>query len=163
MDGNGLDYAVTITTGVPSNGTVKNIPLLSTGAPPGALNGMIFAMNAAGNLQVNTDMSASVLQSGNGALFTIPLATQSDTSLATQTGPGLPGYTLQVPAANPNVGAFASSGTSDTQTSGPANFVVDGLAFVANDPTTPDCSPPEVQVPAVLTQAPPAVIFRNCM
>jgi len=147
---------------------VKDIPLLSTGVPPSPLIGMVLTFSADGNPFGPVDISASVLQSGNGALFTIPLPVQSATTLPTSTfnGPGTvgtTGYTFEVPVANPNVGVFASSGTSYTQTSGPANFVVDGLAFVSNSPATPDCSPPEVQVPAVLAHAPPALGFRNCI
>ena len=56
-------------------------------------------------------------------------------------------YTLSVPAANPNVGAFSSGGTTYTQdTVNPVAYTVDGQAFVPLSAGTADCSPTDVQV-----------------
>src|SRR5207302_6950985 len=48
VDGNGVDYAATITTGIQTGSTVKDIPLLSTGVPPSPLIGMVLTFSADG-------------------------------------------------------------------------------------------------------------------
>jgi hypothetical protein len=59
-------------------------------------------------------------------------------------------YSLQVPAANPNVGAFSATGTTYTQnTIAPVNYTVDGQAFVVSSPATPNCTPSVLQVSTV--------------
>src|SRR4029077_11157870 len=57
-------------------------------------------------------------------------------------------YTLVVPASNPNVGIFSSSGVSYTPpASGDVLFTVDAQAFVPLSGSMKDCMPPEHSTP----------------
>jgi len=80
-------------------------------------------------------------------LVTIPLVQQGSATASLTTAPGASctantdcvSYTLGVPAANPNVGAFG--GAPPVQAGGTVNYSVDAQAFVPMSGGTVDCSP----------------------
>jgi hypothetical protein len=154
IDGNGIQYAATITTGVGPGDNLGNVPLIaqpSGSTAPATINGQ--ADTAGSSAGVSTDVVVSALQSVNGMLFTIPLASLSAGGVTITTAAGTcPSgtdcaiYSIAVPAANPNVGAFASGGTTYTQAGGSVNYTVDGQAFMLAPPGSSDCSQGDVQV-----------------
>jgi hypothetical protein len=123
-----------ITTGTGSTGTVADISL---------------------------SMLQPVLENGTTVLVTIPLAAQSSAtaSVTTTADASCPAnadcasYTLSVPAANPSLGTFSTSGvqTPAVPSSGPVNYTVDAIAFVPGGSGMLDCSPSELQTGLNLT------------
>lgn len=145
LNGTGGSYAATITTGVTAGAALGNIQA--------TIQGQVTTANASSAGTV-TDVALSALQSitpGSSTLqVTIPLAQQlgSTMTVTTAAGVGCPlstdcaSYTLAVPGANPNVGAFASAGTSYSQAAGGAgNYTVGAQAFVPSSASTADCTP----------------------
>jgi len=105
------------------------------------------------------DLSLSALQpiteNSVTVLITTPLAQQSSATatLTTGAGPSCPAntdcasYTLAVPASNPSVGAFNTSGnqTPAPPAGGAVDYTVDAVAFVPGSGSTLDCSPSDLQ------------------
>lgn len=175
INGAGVQYAATITTGVQAGTTMGKVPVIAQTAPtaPAILTGQVNTAGASGG--ASADVTVSALQSDGTLLVTIPLAQQSESSAVVPTiaggtcpsGSNCGSYTLNVPAANPNVGAFASSGTKYTQAAGAVNYTVDGVAVVSGTPSTPDCTQGHVQVsaPGVISgtnPTVPAINFTGC-
>jgi hypothetical protein len=168
---NNLPYNATAVLNVPNGTNLNTIPLIAeTGATsPAILQGFVTASTASGGATV--DVSLAALQSVSfGATMTstrqlnIPLQTISATatsSVVTSSGlvsissnancpSGAPTnancspYTLVVPASNPNVGVFTSSGvTYSAPTTGDVLFTVDANAAQPLSGGVPDCAPPE--------------------
>lgn len=152
VNGANGSYAATITTGVAAGTALGNLPMvpvtgLSTAL--GSIEGKITSANAA-STGTAVDAVLSAFQSAGTTLTTIPLIPQmgSTLSVATAAGATCPvntfcfDYTLGVPAANPNVGAFASAGTTYTQaTGGAVNYTVGAQAFVPGGGGTAACTP----------------------
>jgi hypothetical protein len=155
-------YAATISTGVQAGAAMGNIPIVpqpGTGSvtSPASINGTITSTNNGTPRAADVVLSAlqPVTIGTTNTLVTVPLAAQgvSTLTVTTQaTGCALPttacaNYTLQVPAANPNIGAFATAGTTYTQnTVSPVNYTVEGQAFVPSSPATPSCAPSIVSI-----------------
>jgi hypothetical protein len=157
VNGAGVAYAATVTTGVMQGTAMGNVPLVAetgTNTTQGSITGKVTTAGASG--ATPADVTLSALQSiTGGTLVTIPLVQQMSATVNVTTAGGAScpagtdcvSYTLAVPAANPNVGAFSSGGTTYTQdTASPVKFTVDALAFVPSSGGTGDCTPSEVQV-----------------
>lgn len=162
VNGSNVAYAATVTTGVPAGtnlGTISIIAQPGSGAvtSPGTISGSVTTTSAAGAISADIVLSAmqSVTIGSSNVLVTVPLAAQGASTITATTqasGCAVPttacaNYALQVPAANPNVGAFAAGGTTYTQnTASPVSYTADAQAFVPSSPSTPSCSPSVVQV-----------------
>src|ERR1051326_2120105 len=175
VNGAGTVYAATITTGVQSGNTVSNIPLIATTGAAAGLTGI--GNTASTNAPASALVVVSALQSANGTLFTVPLATQLATSQSLTTQPGgscaanndCGSYTFNVPVGNPTVG---TAGGTYTQAAGAVTYTIDGLAFVTGSANTPDCltasgTPEDIQVTVNNVIASPAptpapLNFTNC-
>jgi hypothetical protein len=150
VDGANVAYAATITTGVQPGNALGAIPMVPD---PGGLSDASITGNvntSTGSAAVSEDITLAAVQTVtlNSASVNviIPLASQSETE-ATVTTSNTSGctaansncnsYTLAVPAAWPNLGAFAASGTTYTQdiTTVPVTYSVYGWAFNAGTPT----------------------------
>jgi hypothetical protein len=147
MDGLGAFYATTVTTGVQPGTVINNIPLtpqstLTSGnAAPASLTGTVQTTSLSGGVSETVTLSA--LQSVASATIsvTIPLVQQSLASLnvttvsnaTCQSGFDCINFILAVPAVNPFIGAFNSSGTQYSQAS--ATYMVDGQPVPLADGT----------------------------
>ena len=174
VNGANVAYAATVTTGVQPTASLGNIPLIAQpgsgiAASPATVNGTITTTGTSG--ATTDDITLSALQGvtvgTSNVLVTIPLAAQNSATLTVTTQTvgcassttGCASYSLQLPAANPNVGAFSSSGTTYTQnTANPASYTVDALAFVPSSAATPSCVPSEVQASTAIGGAPLTVV-----
>jgi hypothetical protein len=167
-----MPYNATTVLNVPNGTNLGAIPLIAeVGAmSPAVFQGFVTATNgaAAGTI----DVSLSALQTvPTGATSTLPITIPLQTIPATNTTPevdstglisvsastscptGAPAkancaqYTLVVPASNPSVGIFSSSGFKySTPASGDVLFTVDARAAVPLSGGTPDCTPSEQMV-----------------
>lgn len=155
-----ITYGATIITGVQPGNSLGTVPLVAqagTVMSPASITGQITT--STGSAGTAADISLSVLQpvleNGATVLVTIPLAAQSSAtaSVTTAAGTSCPantdcaGYTLSVPAANPSLGTFNTSGVQNPAAplSGPVNYTVDAIAFAPGGGGALDCSPSELQ------------------
>jgi Domain of unknown function (DUF4382) len=164
-----VPYNATVVLNVTNGTNLNTIPLVAeTGATaPAVLQGFVTATK--GTSAATADVTLAALQtvalSGSGSRqITVPLesANGGATPAVASTGTvsveantncpvGAPAnsncaqYTLVVPASNPNVGVFSSSGVTYTApTSGDVLFTVDAQAFVPMSGGTKDCMPSEI-------------------
>lgn len=155
VNGSGVAYAATVTTGVADGTSMGNIPIIATtGASTAVASIMGQVTSSTGAAATSADLDLAALQPiGNNVLATTPLAAQSTVtlSLATAADAACPvntncvSYTLSVPGLNPNVGVFNSAGTTYTQNIvDPVAYTVGGRAFVPMSGGTADCTPPEL-------------------
>ncbi len=155
VNGSGVAYAATVTTGVADGTAMGNIPLIATtglNTAVASINGQVTT--STGAAATSADIELSALQPiGNNVLATIPLATQSAVTLtlATALDAACPAntncasYTLSVPGLNPNVGVFNSGGTTYTQNIvDPVGYTVGARAFVPLSGGTANCNPSEL-------------------
>jgi hypothetical protein len=157
VNGAGVGYAATVTTGVVQGTAMGNVPLIAetgTNTTQGAITGQVTSAGASGGTVADITLSALQPITG-GTLVTIPLVQQGSATVNTTTavdvscpaGTDCVSYTLMVPAANPSVGAFSSGGTTYTQDIvNPVKFTVDAQAFVPLSGGTADCAPSELLV-----------------
>ena len=158
-------YAATVITGVQSGDGLGHVPLTAAGAPA-SITGQITTTT--GSAATAADLQLSALQpiTENSAtvMITTPLAQQSDATatLTTASDASCPAntdcasYTLAVPASNPSVGAFSSSGNQNPAppATGAVNYTVDAVAFAPGSSSTLDCSPSDQQTsPLAVTAA----------
>ena len=171
VNANNLPYNATVVLNVPNGTNLNMIPLIAeTGATaPAVLQGFVTATKGASPATADVTLAAlqTVSPGGTSATrqITIPLESiqaVGATLAVDSTGPisaeantncptGSPvnancaKYTLVVPASNPHVGVFVSSGVSFTApASGDVLFTVDARAFVPMSGGTADCTPSEV-------------------
>ncbi len=159
VNGNGVAYAATITTGVQPGTAIGKIPMVAqtgTNTADASITGTVTT--STGSAATPADISLYALQqvsiNSSNVNVIIPLAQQSSSTAALTTAPGTcpsntdcVDYTLAVPAMWPNIGAYASSGTTYTQsTATPVTYSVGATAFVQGSGGTLDCSPSEVIV-----------------
>ncbi len=166
-----LPYNATTVLNIPNGTNLGAIPLQpeTAATAPATLQGFVTATT--GTAAASTDVSMSALQTvsfGSPAVMrqvTIPLeaiAASQTTSAVASTGlisltsnatcpTGAPAntncaqYTLVVPASNPSVGVFSSSGfTYSTPAPAPVPFTVDARAAIPNSGGMSDCSPSEI-------------------
>jgi hypothetical protein len=150
-------YNATVTFNTPTGASIT-IPLVAeskTGmsSSPAQLAGTI---TSAGAQAVGVDVSVSVLQQaapagGSVVEFTVPAfpasvsEVETASSSACPTGTACATYTLYVPASNPSVGTYSSTGTTySLPQPGNVPYTADAQAFGADGSNTPDCSPSDV-------------------
>jgi hypothetical protein len=160
INGAGTAYAATVITGVQPGNALGNVPLVAqvgTNKSPASITGQVTT--STGSAATSADISISALQAisvnGSPLLVTIPLAAQSaaTASLTTAAAANCPAkndcasYTLSVPALNPSVGTFRTSGsqTPVAPASGSVNYSVDARAFVPGGGGALDCNPSDLQ------------------
>src|SRR5229473_8268586 len=170
VNGTGAAYAATIIAGVQPGNALGTVPLVAQAGAnqsPASITGQVTS--STGSAPIAVDISVSALQSAavNSVtlLVTIPLAVQSAAAANLTTAPAgscpantdCVSYTLSVPAANPSVGSFSTSGTQNpaAPAGGPVNYTVDARAFVPGGP--PDCTPSDLQTSSTVTNAALAV------
>ena len=167
VSGAQLSYGATVITGVQPGNALGNVPVMAQTGPGTAasITGMITT--STGSAGTAADITLSALQpismNGSTVLVTIPLAGQSAgaANLVTASGASCPAktdcasYTLSVPAANPAVGAFSTSGTQSPAVPavGAAAYTVDAIAYVQGGNTL-DCMPSELQTSSTASNAP---------
>ena len=168
INGSQVAYGATVITGVQPGNALGNVPLTAqagTNKSPATLTGQVTT--STGSAATAADVSVSALQSisvNNASLLvTIPLAAQSAAMFNLTTAAGTcptntdcGTYTLKVPAANPSVGAFSTSGTQNpAPPSGSAvDYTIDARAFVVGGGSTVDCNPADMQTSSTSTSTP---------
>ncbi len=145
---NNIADAATVVTGVTAGETVGNMPLVAVASPgtPATITGQVSTAPvvtagedvSVGALQPITEMvngqSATVqitvpLLGATSPLASITTATTPTSGAACATGTDCQSYSLPVPAANANVGAYSSGTVSYQQSSTtPVPYGVDALA-----------------------------------
>jgi hypothetical protein len=165
INGAGMAYAATVITGVQSSSALGKVPL-TPAMLPASVMGMITS--STGSAATSVDLSLSALQSitlnGGNLLVTIPLASQSMSTASLMTAPGAScpantdcmSYILGVPASNPSVGSFSSSGSQSPSppVSGTVNYTLDALAFMPGSAGQAGCSPSELQTSQTSSSTP---------
>jgi hypothetical protein len=158
VNGAGVFYAASITTGVQNSTAVGQIPITpepSTGnTGPASLTGLVQTAGASGAISEIVTLSAleTVSINGSNELVTIPLAQQSLATINVTTAGGAScaagtdcfSFTLAVPGVNAFVGAFSNSGTKYTQATGEVSYTADGRPVPHAD-NTPVCTQTDVQ------------------
>jgi hypothetical protein len=172
INGSGTAYAPTVISGVQPGNALGTVPLVAeTGAntAPASINGQITT--TAGNAATSADIVLSALEpaaiNGSNVLVTVPLAQQSaaTATVSTAAGSSCPphtdcaSYTLAVPALNPSVGVFSTSGSQQPSppAPGPVIYTVDAQAFMPDSGGTSDCSPSDLQTNTAAGGGPLAV------
>jgi Domain of unknown function (DUF4382)/Carboxypeptidase regulatory-like domain len=157
VNGAGVFYAPTVTTGVQDSTAVGNIPATpepstnSTG--PSSLTGVAQTGGSSGAVSEIVTLSAleTVGINGSNVLVTIPLVQQSVAtanvatvaSASCQSGFDCVSFTLAVPGVNAFVGAFNGATTLYAQGTGATSYNVDGQPVPHAD-GTPVCGQTEV-------------------
>ncbi len=166
INGVGVAYGATVITGVQPGNALGTLPLVAEGGAnksPASITGQVTT--STGSAATSADISVSALQAisvnGSTVLVTIPLAAQSaaTASLTTAAAANCPAktdcasYTLSVPALNPSVGSFSTSGSQKpaTPATGNVNYTVDAHAFVPGGGGALDCSPSDLQTSSTST------------
>lgn len=172
INGAGTAYAATVITGVQPGNALGNVPATAAAAPA-SMTGQITT--STGSAATSADLSLSALQpimvNGSSVMITTPLAQQSaaTATITTAAGGSCPmntdcaNYTLSVPAANPSVGAFSSSGnqTPAPPAPGTVSYTLDANAFVPGSAGVADCGPSNLQTSQTSTNAPLTVTAGN--
>jgi Domain of unknown function (DUF4382) len=170
VDANNVPYNATVVLNVPNGTNLNAIPLIAeTGATaPAVFQGFVTATTGTSAAIADVTLAAlqTVTPSGSASRqITVPLqsinavaatpAVDSTGTISVEANTNCPTgsplnancaqYTLVVPASNPNVGMFSSSGVSYTApASGDVLYTVDAQAFVPMSGVTKDCMPPEI-------------------
>ncbi len=174
INGAGTAFAATVITGVQSGNTMGHVPLTAAGAPASITGQITTSTGSAGTA---ADLSLSALEpitvTSSTLLITTPLAQQSAATATLSTAPDAScpantdcvSYTVSVPAMNPSVGAFSTSGnqTPAPPASGAVDYTVDAVAFAPGSSSTLDCSPSDLQTSQTSTSAPLAVTAGNSL
>jgi Carboxypeptidase regulatory-like domain len=160
MNGAGLLYAATVTTGVQASTAVGNIPVTpesnanGTITGPASLTGVVQTGGASGPVSEIITLSAlqTVGINGSNVLVTIPLVQQSDAtanvtttnSASCPSGFDCTDFTLAVPGVNAFVGSFSGASTQYSQGAGAVSYNADGQPE-PNADGTPVCGQTEVK------------------
>ena len=165
VNGMQVAYGTTVITGVQSGNAMGTVPLfVQAGANTTAASITGQITSSTGSAATSADISLSVLQpiSGNSTTVqvAIPLAAQSAALVSLTTGASAScpantdcvSYTLVVPAANPSVGMFSTSGaqTPASPAGGPVSYTVDAVASLSG---SADCTPSEMQTRSTSSNA----------
>jgi len=161
VNGAGVFYAATVTTGVQDSTAVGNIPVtpepITNSTGPASLTGVVQTGGLSGAVSEIVTLSALQMVSlnGSGVQVTIPLVQQSvATANVTTVSGSCPNgfdcvnFTLAVPGVNAFAGGFSGSGTQYTQASGAVSYQVDGQPVNHAD-GTPVCSQIDAKSSAV--------------
>ncbi len=165
VNGAGVAYAATVITGVQANSGLGTVPLTAALAPA-SITGAVST--STGSAATAADITLSALEpitvNSSSLLVTVPLAMQSAVTVNVTTASGAScaantdcvSYTLSVPAANPSVGAFSTSGhqTPAPPAAPPVQYTVDAAAFAPGMAGQSDCTPSELQTSQTSTSAP---------
>lgn len=169
VDVNNVPYNATVVLNVPNGTNLNAIPLIAeTGATaPAVLKGFVTATKGAGAAAIDVTLAALQTVGTGGSTsrqIAVPLesikaiaatpAVNSTEAISVESSTSCPAgtpansncaqYTLVVPASNPNVGIFTSSGVSYTAPAGgDVLFTVNAKAFVPMSGGIADCTPPE--------------------
>jgi hypothetical protein len=159
VNGVGVFYAPTVTTGVHDSTAVGNIPATpepstnGTSASASSLTGVTQTGGSSGAVSEIVTLSAleTVDINGSNVLVTIPLVQQSVATAnvttvsgaSCQSGFDCVSFTLAVPGVNAFVGAFNGANTQYAQGTGAASYNVDGQPVPHAD-GTPVCGQTEV-------------------
>lgn len=169
QNASGTVYSPTVVTSVPTGSAMATVALHALPVASSAiatLQGQVTSQNMANPAAATaTDVQLSTLEAVSSTLtVTVPLvpnATQSSAvaALTTASNSACPtntdcaNYSLGVSAGAAFVGTFSASGTTLTQSTLPASYTVDGIAFIPSSGGTLNCSPNELKATAV-TPAP---------
>lgn len=181
IDGAGIQYAATITTGVQPGNAISQLFLYAQTAPataPASITGQITTATSSTGTVADISLAAlqTITETSGSVMVTIPQAAASSSALSLETAAGTPcpantdcvSYTAQVPAVAPYVGAFSASNQTWTQSTGSSSYTLDALAFVPGSGTTSDCTPSEqktaapIAVTAGTPVTAPALAFTGC-
>jgi hypothetical protein len=158
ISGAGVTYNATITFHVPTGTALGNIlltPETGTSTAPAEIDGEVSTEATVGTA-TGSDIGLSAFQEatpsgGTATLVTIPLLPSSTENAATDalltcaTGTKCASYSLYVPASNPVVGTFTTSGTIYAgPVVGDVLYRVNARAFVPGSGGTVNCSPPSL-------------------
>lgn len=157
VNGAGVAYAATITTGAQPGNALGDIPMvaqLGANLTDGSITGTVSTTTGTAGTAADITLFAMQQVSINSTNVNviIPLAQQSSATASVTTASGgscaantdCATYTLAVPAMWPNIGAFSSGGTSYAQSNAvPVTYSVGADASLSG---APDCTPPEVIV-----------------
>ena len=160
INGAGVAYNATVVLNVPGGTNVGNIPLQpETGGAtgPATLEGNVTAVNggSAGTIDAAVAAQQAVTVSGGGTLLVaIPVLPGSTSNISVDStsastcsaigvsGANCAGYTLLVPASNPEVGMFSGGAVTYTPPAGGnVAYTVRADAFAPGGGGTPSCSP----------------------
>jgi hypothetical protein len=155
VNGAGVFYAPSVTTGVANSTAVGQITLTPEPGPgstgPASLTGVVQTAGASGAVSEIVTLSAlqTVPINGSNELVTIPLAQQSLATVNVTTASGAScaagtdcfSFTLAVPGVNAFVGAL---GAKPTQAAGNVSYTADGQPVPHAD-NTPVCTQTDVQ------------------
>ena len=155
VDGSKVAFGATVITGVQPGNALGTVPITAQAGVNKAVASFTGQVTTTtGSAAIAVDISISALQSitvsGSSLLVTIPLAAQSASAVNLTTASGTcpantdcASYTLQVPAANPSVGAFSTSGAQSPAppAAGAVDYTVDARAFISGGGNTSDCNP----------------------
>jgi hypothetical protein len=153
INGSGIAYGATVITGVQASSGLGTVPLTAAQAPA-SLTGSITT--STGTMATAADLTLSALEPISSSLMvTVPLAGQSAATATLMTAPAMScptntdcvSYTLSLPAANPSVGMFSSSGHQSPAppATGSVQYTIDATAFTPGMAGQPDCSPSELK------------------
>jgi hypothetical protein len=160
VNGAGTAYAATVITGVQPGNALGTVPLVAeTGPNTSSASIMGQVTTSTGSAGTSADIVLSALQpvqiNGSQVMVTIPLASQSMATaiVSTASGTGCPtntecvSYTFAIPALNPSVGAFSTSGHQQPAppTPGPVDYAIDAQAVILGSGGILDCSPSDLQ------------------
>jgi hypothetical protein len=165
VNGAGVFYATSVTTGVQGSTAVGQIPITAeplaggASAAPALLTGVVETAGSSGALSEMVTLSAlqTVAINSTNVLVTIPLVQQSLATANVTTAAGgscSPGFdcvnfTLAVPGVDAFVGAFNSTGTQYSQNTIVVTYNVDGQPIPHADGTA-SCGQNDVQSAALL-------------
>jgi hypothetical protein len=159
VNGAGVFYAPSITTGVQDSTAVGQISITPEPSPntgPATLTGAVQTAGASGAVSEIVTLSAlqavNIGGSSENELVTIPLAQLALATLNVTTASGAScaagsdcaSFSLAVPGVNAFVGAFSSAGTKYIQGMGPVSYTVDGQPVPHTD-NTPVCAQTDAQ------------------
>ncbi|ABF41312.1 conserved hypothetical protein [Candidatus Koribacter versatilis Ellin345] len=158
VNGAGVAYAATITTGVQPGNALGNVPMVAQVGVPltnAEIDGEITS--STGSAAAAADITFFAMQSvsieGSTVNVIIPLAQQWSSATASMTTDptsacatataACVAYQVFLPAMWPNVGAYAASGATYTQNSAtPVTYAIGADAFIPGSAGTSDCTPP---------------------
>ena len=159
VNGSGVFYAPTVTTGVHASTAVGTIPVtqqpgLGASTGPTSLVGVVQTAGSSGSVSEIVTLSAvqTVSINGSNVLVTVPLVQQSvatanvmtASGLSCQSGIDCANFTLAVPGVDAFVGSFSSGGTQYAQNSGAVTYNVDAQPVLPGD-GTPVCTQTDMQ------------------
>jgi hypothetical protein len=148
VNGAGVFYAGTVTTGVQNGTSVGKIPLTPEPGPntgPASLTGAVETSSTSGAISEIVMLSAlqTISIGGSNVLVTIPLVQQSlatanvttEGAASCESGFDCVDFTLALPGVNAFVGSFGVGGTVYSQGAGPAIYTVDAQPISHQDDT----------------------------